>query len=1296
MISQHNAMQSLNEALVPGPGMIDGRTESDWLWFLAEFAGSINFYDQNNLIRGNWKPFLLKDPVFLLAHISKTPYSYYYTLYKETCLKIERPVFAERSTALKFKIIEQFFVRFNEVLEQVACWTHFMQLTGEEYELRWYVTGLVKTSFSPYYWAFKALRERLLFVTGQREIYSQPVVSEYFDNALWLQHRGNGTFKDVLGFDKDLKFANDDISADKCYDVLQVAGNNLFNFFNTIIKHSSGDFFKQANKPGAFPDTVLLRTFVNLLKNQQHQLNGIAKKHLDFYYRDILKQHEWPAQPDKAFICATLMNPGAVLNLDAGTAFDAGLDGNKDPVVFNSTGNVCINPAGIVSVTTLSVAADANNKEKGEQLVLTPVADTTTLQYTANGQLKSWETFGGSTSTGSRVVSTGMALASPMLYLTEGNRKVTIKFVLSPLSDEKLENFTALLKASAMYLSTASGWLRLSGKQLEIYSISISSLNYAVVINICLDHQQPAIQAFSVNPDGYNCLWPLFKIVFDQIPGTGIAPLIETIDIDVDVNCISNFLLYNDSGALATKTPYPAFGSTPMRNSNFIIGHSEIFSKPFNSFTLKLNWDNLPENFQAYYHSYNKYLYVKYPQPLAPVVSEKSPDEQNKNAGGGKNFWQKLLAALLWIITAPWKLLVFLYGVIKKIFTKIIQEIEAEMSGCLPFNNSVFITNFQLLQDTRWQAFAMKSPEEYAVLDSPCQQKDISGIQVSPSRLPNSCIPGSCVPADSNGQFLFRVKNPIAPFGCELAAASYFAITPDAMPAFTPDPSIQLSPLSFADASTSGFMKMTLTGPDLGFGSSVYAQVVANIALLNGLAIIKAANDNSKPDLIPQANLPFVPNLRTLVGGYKASYSYKLASKSGSYPLQVFLYSPFNTYLTYNNAQKLPAGIPVQCIPFFPSFNYRGALFIELANLVTGNTLNLYFQMTRRLGIYATGKKIFYCYLSVKGWRPLTLLRDGTNNFSCSGIIEFDIPADIDSYSPLMKGNNYWISIAVKNEPSLYSETVYLNTNGIEVIRSGTSYLTDQQAPYIKANTIVKPFYPVPSIATITQPFDSFGGKAAENAVSMNARVSNRIKTKDRAITPGDYFSIINRKFNYIFYAKIYTPRRDKIIVLLVKRAAGYFAPNAFLPFVTECEEIEIKDYLAAKASPFARPGTANFEPEYVKVTITVVLKKNYQKALVEQDIDMALNIYLSPWIDSDQKQATIDQGISDSGVADCIREVEGVEAVSEVRFTTWIFDKNSKAKKGMQKDETVIAPSSPAHLFVPSLQNNIIWKIAV
>ncbi|MFZ0595375.1 MAG: hypothetical protein WAM46_00190, partial [Flavobacterium sp.] len=124
LTDQNSAIKSLNEALVPNPHLIDGRTEQDWLHFLAEFSKLINFYNDKNKIEGNWNPFLLKDPVFLMAYISKTNYKNLHSSYKNSCSEIQRLI--QNNSNSPSNALNKLFDHITAVYKIIERWTHYL------------------------------------------------------------------------------------------------------------------------------------------------------------------------------------------------------------------------------------------------------------------------------------------------------------------------------------------------------------------------------------------------------------------------------------------------------------------------------------------------------------------------------------------------------------------------------------------------------------------------------------------------------------------------------------------------------------------------------------------------------------------------------------------------------------------------------------------------------------------------------------------------------------------------------------------------------------------------------------------------------------------------------------------------------------------------------------------------------------------------------------------------------------------------------------------------------------------
>ncbi|MEJ0103894.1 MAG: hypothetical protein WDO19_15625 [Bacteroidota bacterium] len=1260
-----------------------------------------------------------------MPSFQKTDYQNSYKLYKDTCLNIQQ---LQQYTKLQkidsgstdlVSLITQLFNQLTAVFRQIGSWTSYMQLSDENYALKKYITALAKTKFSASYKGLKSLRQQWHngFEENKKNIEEEPD-KEYFNTEPWNLNFDYPPHWLLFGDDEPFDPKKD--GPGYFLKFLQRIGDDLFQFYKSIITHAASDFEIQQNKKSSYPDTTLLRTLVSLLNIQQDQLNSITGKHLDFYYRDILKQKELPAFPDTAFVCATLLSTDAIYQMAAGTSFNAGPDELNNPILFHTVNNECLNPAAIVKASTLA-AVESNLRAyqpwtneiettevnprpgPGKLLFLDQSENINKIQFREDGQIKSWKTFGGPLTQTGTIVNTGLAFASPMLYLPEGHREIVLGLRFAGLYDYEI------FRDAELYLSTKTGWLLLSkDKQVTITYNTVTApifplpLYTEATITIILESEEPSICAFSNNPDGYYCQWPLIKLQFGSTENPRNPPFIQSLSIDVHVTELKNFLLYNDNGALSTKTPYTPFGPVALHNSNFFIGSAEIFSKPLIELAIEIQWDNLPLNFRDYYQLYNDFFIPRLlieKKTSKNVPGPSKPGTAPKPTGAWARISKFFASVFRKIAKAPLKAETAMTDIPGKggRSTDLFMPVSDQP---FRFDNSCFTTAFQWLQNGQWNPFAMKAPDQFPLL--------ITTIPVQ------TCLPSHCIPIQTGAEkqkdeYLFRVTCDT----CILTSSSYFSYAETARLShvFKPDPGIQNSELLFTDSSSSGFMRMVLTGPGLGFGFTEYPKVVANIAMQNAVAIGKGIAKRCRPiNLIPAANLPFVPMIKALTGQYKACQEHNLITQSGDYPLQCFLYSPFANYLVYDNEpgstvksnetlltitgpDKDKHGIPLfpPGIPLYPVFNYNGALFLELSHLIPGNTLNLYFQLTRTTGNNNKEKNVFYYYLSPEGWKKLPVLDDGTNNFSCSGIIKLNIPGDITDSSPLMKGTNYRIAIAVDGNLPEFSETVYLSTNGFKVERSGTGFLKEHSAPCIKPGAITQPYPAIPQIATVIQPFHSFGGKAAEDYIAMNRRVSNRIKTKDRAVVTGDYNTLLQQQFDYVFYSKVIVLDQANSAVYLVKKVTSYDLPGSFLPFVTACQEEEVKEYLQIRVSPFACCRVCNFIPQYVRITVTVTIGRGYEEPAMRSLIDRTLKIYLSPWISSPQKQATIDKALYGPDVADCIYAIAGIESVTDITFSF----RAPEATYLQPLEFFSVSPASPAHLFVSSPEHQIFFNKA-
>jgi len=103
------------------------------------------------------------------------------------------------------------------------------------------------------------------------------------------------------------------------------------------------------------PHFALLLVFVELLAHARSQLNGLAERHLDHHYRDILLMQPLLPEPDRALVLFSLAPRASAALLQAGTALDAGRDSSGVPQIYRIERDCLINHAVVAELRSVFV-----------------------------------------------------------------------------------------------------------------------------------------------------------------------------------------------------------------------------------------------------------------------------------------------------------------------------------------------------------------------------------------------------------------------------------------------------------------------------------------------------------------------------------------------------------------------------------------------------------------------------------------------------------------------------------------------------------------------------------------------------------------------------------------------------------------------------------------------------------------------------------------------------------------------------------------------------------------------------
>lgn len=98
------------------------------------------------------------------------------------------------------------------------------------------------------------------------------------------------------------------------------------------------------------PHLALLLSFLKLFSLEQDNLNTLNERHLDFYYKDVLRFTPRIGSPGKACVFFDLNKAAKEVSLPKGSLFDAGKDDENRAVYYASTDEITLNKARISRV----------------------------------------------------------------------------------------------------------------------------------------------------------------------------------------------------------------------------------------------------------------------------------------------------------------------------------------------------------------------------------------------------------------------------------------------------------------------------------------------------------------------------------------------------------------------------------------------------------------------------------------------------------------------------------------------------------------------------------------------------------------------------------------------------------------------------------------------------------------------------------------------------------------------------------------------------------------------------------
>ena len=486
-------------------------------------------------------------------------------------------------------------------------------------------------------------------------------------------------------------------------------------------------------------------------------------------------------------------------------------------------------------------------------------------------------------------------------------------------------------------------------------------------------------------------------------------------------------------------------------------------------------------------------------------------------------------------------------------------------------------------------------------------------------------------------------------------------------------------------ASRNGFLRLRLRQPADGyFGHARYPQLLTEVLSANARPRWKGGATQALP------TPPYTPLLERISLDYRASCRIPIdrSATAGEGSERLWHIRPFGLE-PLRSRDQLP--------PLLPDPGHDGHLLIGLRAPALGGPLSLLFELDASMAVERKVRELpqpglHWSVWDDGHWRALkedAVLRDGTAGLLNSGVLVIELPqlepsAEGDGSS--MPQGLFWLRLA-SNAPSD-------RFAGLRSVRAQAvqAQLERPAAQALRPGQLDGARAAVAGLRQVLQPLASSGHAPAEDRDAFRTRVAERLRHRQRAVQAWDYERLVLANCPEVERA-LCLPGRGAVRLMLVPRVprnVQALATRAVsLPMVV-LERIE--EMLKPLASPFAAIGVHSAGFERAQLRCCLQLKPGVAPGPLLQRAQALVLAYLSPWFDGGLGPA-FGWTLRGEDIADRLRELPGVRGVSGLSLLHfgcgadgrhWLRD-SARQPDGGARMSALLRPVEPGSLLLPA-----------
>ncbi len=1062
------------------------------------------------------------------------------------------------------------------------------------------------------------------------------------------------------------------------------AGN--INYFKTGTNTKDGNweqFFVEKNaikdllshakiKKDLNPNLTLFVCFLKLIELSQKRLNNLSRRHLDFYYKKVLKLSNEEVVPDKVHLLFELAKNASDVSVEEQTAVDASKDADGNKRVYKTQNELIVNSSKISSLknvfhdkgTSVKYSEIANSFDGlGEDF---PDDDIKWWPF-GHPNFKDVDDFPNLPN-----AKLGFAVASPILLLKEGKRTITFTITFESnlpftLSDKLSDNVLDIL------LSGEKEWIS------AILNIeSSSATNKELVLVAELSEAAEAIVPYKkdVLLENFNSTNPIARFLFKTGEDTSgynfynflNDAIITSIGIKVDVEGMQELVLENDLGRLDVSKPFLPFGPQPVRDSKLYIGCQEALNKPWSEVSIDLSWkdspfyDGVTDHFKEHYIAYRKSHLLNFSKSAYLLAAGDAIDDDELIIPSSGEFKINLEV----LVNKNWN-----------------PKIEA---GALftNFANGTYGSNFTITNNVE----SSNQSKTRTLTSDNAIGRGIAERLPGSHKLHNSSIHNDIISVYNNSFFEFQ--NTISE-----GITGIF------------DNPIQQE--NFSSNAKKGFIRLSLLQSFLhDFFPRIYAV---------------ALSKKEEATIIP--NEPYTPLVETIRINYKASVTkdFNLSTISDDLKenltnyldesLELFHEHPFGQSEQHAYLKGKHEFLTNKQCKLVPNCE-KGELFIGLENAEQLQQVSLLIQVLEGSEnpeyegsqTFEGNEKLEWYILSSDEWKPLNdnfIVSNFTDNFLKSGIVKVSIPKEATSNNNRIPGDLFWLKITNIKEFDTVCQMVNIHTQA-EVIQfyNNGNELSHLQTG-LPEKTISKLVERIATLKGVTQPYSSFDGVPKETDAQFYRRISERLRHKQRAITIWDYEQLILQQFPKIYKANclkhtsgLFELVPGTVTVIVVPNIINQNIFDIYKPRISKAKRNEIQNFINELNTLHVDALVENPLYQEVRVELFVKFYEGKDKNFYTKELKKDIAKLLSPWAYEETAEINFGLTLHESSVIYYIEKLDYVDYIKDFELQVETKKKDVYDNTIYDPVKTVVPANSKVILTSVKLEQHIVKPIDI